>query len=73
MTKLDSIIVTAMQNGFTLEYIPDCEYLTKKANTRRRWMVKRSQRPFCAEDGLHAWFGPTPTTAFSRAKKALKL
>jgi hypothetical protein len=48
-----------------------CSYLTDEANAERQWAVERTRAPFCGDDGVRIWTGPTVTSALAKARAAI--
>lgn len=59
-------------DGFLVEGpFPDSSNMTDEYNAKHRWGAKRIKAPFCGEDGVRAWYGPTIEEACAAGVAAL--
>ncbi|MBB1599525.1 hypothetical protein [Variovorax sp. UMC13] len=71
----DSQIVMQILNGggWELYRAEPWEALTDEANAEKAWFVKRTRAPFCDQQSMRQWAGPTALSAFATAFSALGL
>ena len=48
-------------------------YLTQEANTKHAYMVERQDSPYCDNDGMRFWTGPTAYDALLKAIASLEM
>lgn len=70
-SEAESVLNTLESGEWELRrHLPqDC--LTDEANKRNAWSVMRAAAPFCTEDGVRVWSGPTPIAALRAGAQAL--
>lgn len=59
--------------GFEAMHLPYDDAMTAEYNAKNCYIVKRIARPFCDENGVRMWSGPTLAAAVEQACSALKL
>ncbi|MDB5541463.1 MAG: hypothetical protein JWQ89_3190 [Devosia sp.] len=59
--------------GFKVTHCPDWSAMTDEANAKYRWHVERIIAPFCGDDDVRVWQGPTLADAMGKALAALKM
>lgn len=65
-------ILAALTSGeWELRRLPRVSYLTDEANKRFAWSISRTQAPFCGEDGVRIWVGPSAFEVLKTAHAAL--
>lgn len=62
-------LMELVSEGYNITANPPSSSLTDKANAASRWSVVRTRAPFCTEDGIRLWSGPTPQAAYDKARK----
>jgi hypothetical protein len=58
-------------SGWKVESVPPWGALTDEANAANKWLVKRTEPPFCDDKGTRQWNGATIAEAMSSARDAL--
>lgn len=73
LTEAETIMSVLAGGGWELHRVPAWDALTDEANREQAWCVKRTEPPFCSQEGDRQWSGPTAFKAFERAFAALKM
>jgi hypothetical protein len=67
----DAELIKAMEDGYKITLTEPWSALTDEANEQTKWMVERSNRPFCDSEGNRIWTGATVFEAINKAKTAI--
>lgn len=71
LSEADLVMRELNTGEWVLNRALSSSYLTDEANKEMAWVVKRQAVPFCDDNGIRWWTGPTAFEALEKAMKAI--